>query len=381
MRYIFLISVFFFSLSTIPSPAEAEARKDIPAMLREAAGYASAERYDDALNILKEAHDADPENVEIDLARIRILSWKGDYASAQAALDRIYEPNKDNADVQLMQGYLFYYQGRNDEAIKLFNQILSRYPDYADARDGLSLARNKTESPEYRWQIDAGYEYSSFSRRPQPAWNQKFLQINHFLNNRKTALHGRITSYDQFKNIDSEYEAGIDHNFLPWLTAYLYSAFSPEADFRPDWRLAAGGAIRLNRPRQDLPVIWMTLDTRRDLYDDTDVLSINPGLRIEPMDGWAISAKAISVDQKDAKRVYGHEFRLDGQMKEGLRFTLGFADAPETVAGVTVDTKTYFGGIAADIGEAHTVRLNYAHDDRDNSWKRDVINVSISYRF
>lgn len=237
------------------------------------------------------------------------------------------------------------------------------------------------EEAEPKWQADTGLQLSDFSRSAQPDWNQEFTQLTRFFNGRKTALHGKITRYDQFSNIDSEYEIGVDQVFAPRFNGYLYVAAAPDADFRPEWKAMGGGSVRLDNPAWQWWPVWMTLDGRYEDYNNTEATTLNPGLRIEPADRWAIAARAISIKQPDEKRVYGFDLRLDGKIAEDLRFYAGYADAPETVAGITVDTQTYFTGIAYDITPAHTLRLGYTHDDRENSYIRQVFDVSLSYSF
>lgn len=206
------------------------------------------------------------------------------------------------------------------------------------------------------------------------------MQVTRFLENQRTAVHGKVARHEQFTNVDTEFEAGVDHAFAPHLVSYAYGHISPGADFRPQERIAGGGAVRLLHAQDGLPV-WATLDARYDRYAALSVLNANPGLRIEPVDGWSVAARLITVDQENAKRLYGTDYRLDGTLSESARFFVGYADAPETQAAVTVDTKTYFGGVAMDITPQTVLRLSYAQDDRENSYIRRVVNASVGYRF
>ena len=56
-------------------------------------------------------------------------------------------------------------------------------------------------------------------------------------------------------------------------------------------------------------------------------------------------------------------------------------EEPETVAAVTVDTQTWFGGVALELTPQATLHIGYTRDDRENSYIRQVVNASISYRF
>lgn len=345
---------------------------------------ASKKQYDEALALLEKSEQEHPGNVELTLAIARVLSWQGRHNDAEQKLTQLDAQYDNNADVMLLRGNLAYYRGDYKTAETLYNDILSHHPDYTDAREGLARIEKARAAPasqqEYQWQLDMGYEHSGFSRVNQPSWNQEFVQITHFAT-RDTAMHGKVTRYEQFTNVDSEYELGVDHRFADYATAYIYGAVTPGADFRPESRVAGGGMLRVVNAEDALLPVWVTLDSRYDMYDAVDVLNVNPGVRVEPYDGWAVSFKKISVDADNAKRVYGEDYRLDGTIIDGVRFYTGFSDAPETVAAVTVNTRTWYGGVAWDVRDDIMLRAGYTHDDRDNSYIRKVINASVSYRF
>lgn len=377
------IGIFLLALSfSFGAPALAE--DSVDKTLAQARALAATEEYDDSLATLQAAQKSYPDDPELRMAIARTLGWQRKFSQAQDELDRLSPAQRENPDARLIQGYLYYYQKDFGRADAIFSDILASYPDYADAAAGRELvqrAQQGSAEKSYDWQADFGYEYSRFTRRKQSAWNQEFVQLTHFMDGSRTAVHGKITRYDQFTNLDSEYEAGVDHAFSPRFNAYLYGAVSPNADFRPDWRVMTGGAYRAWTASDEVPALWVTLDMRRDEYEDTNALNLNPGLRVEPRDGWAVAAKAISVDQEDEKRVYGYELRLDGTLTPGWRFTAGYADAPETEAGVTVDTQSVYGAMSVDLTPAHVLRFGYARDDRENSYIRHIYNASFSYKF
>ncbi len=394
MRYLPLAVLLFAASAASAMPVEDA--------LKQSRKLAAAKKYDQALSVLKQAEKEHPEDLEVKLATVRVLSWQGKYSAAEARLAKLKHKDDANADVQLLRGNLAYYRKNYAAAEHYYRTILAEHPEYTDAKAALARVEKAKAPPvivpkaheshaaavgtpavssPHNWQLDVGYEHSSFSRVHQPSWNQEFAQLNRFFNDRATAVHGKITRYDQFSNIDTEYEVGADHRFAEYLNGYVYGAFSPSADFRPERRAGAGGMIRVVNPH-DLPVpIWLTLDSRYDIYSTVKVVDINPGIRIEPVNGWAIAARKISVDADNAKRVYGEDYRLDGTVIDTLRFYVGLADAPETEAAVTVNTKTYYGGIAWDMNDDMTLRLGYTHDDRENSYVREVVNASVSSRF
>lgn len=372
----FILLIYTDSLAASPSA---------DSYIKQSRELAAQQHYEEALTLLDKAQKDYPDNVEIKITIARILSWQGNYEAAEKKIEQLGTKADNNADVMLLEASLAYYQQDYDTAILLYQNILATYPDYEDARKGLERIKRvqqlEAESSGYKWQMDIGYEHSNFARRNQPAWDQEFLQLTRFINNRKTAIHGMVIRYDQFRNVDTEFAAGINHSFTNYLNGYISGAVTPVADFRPKRRIAGGGAARIIHASDISIPVWITLDTRYDMYEESNVLNVNPGIRVEPFAGWAVASRMITVDQDGARITYGRDYRLDGTVTDKLRFYVGYADAPETVAAITVKTKTYFGGIILDIRPDTTLRLGYAHDDRENSYIRQVANASISYRF
>ena len=334
-------------------------------------------------NIAEYAAIQQTKDTEALLDEARLFSRQGEYDLAQNKLDQIPESDWQNPDVQIVQAYLFYYQGNYKPATDLFQNILNNYPEYTDAAEGLSLierAQSAESTDKKRWSVTAGTEISRFSRSNQDSWNQNFIELSRLLENDKTVLRGKVTRYDQFNNIDSEYELGVDHYLNDRSYFYGQLALSPDANFRPDLMASASGEYRLTKT-STTPAIFGTLYMRYSNYSNTDVTSLKPGIRLSPIDGWGLSLRSIIIDQDDEKRTYGQEYRLDGQARDDLRFYLGYADAPETEAGVVVNTKSYFGGIAYDFNTDYTLRLGYAHDDRQDAYIRKIYNASLQYRF
>jgi YaiO family outer membrane protein len=352
---------------------------------------AEQKKYGAALELLKKALAESPEDGELMLARIRVLDWAGKYREAEAALNALPQAQQTNPDAMLLRGSVAYHQGHFATAEKHYAAILTQHPDYQDARDGLLRAQKATRAARVAaakpaaaqeaflpWQVDTGLELSQFSRRSQTNWNQEFLQLTHFLDARKTALHGKLTRYDQFNARDAEVELGADHQFSPTVNGYAALSLVSHANFRPRNRVAGGGAMRV---MDSTTPLWATIDARYDTYADTRVLNLNPGLKLDVADGWSVAGRRIIVDQSSERKAYGWDGRLDGTVTDGLRFYAGYASAPDTVAGVTVDTTTWFGGAAYDVTPVNTLRVGYARDDRQNSYIRDIYNASISYRF
>ncbi len=349
----------------------------------------AGQKYEEALVLLQNALAEHPGDGEIQFAIIRVLSWQGNYDAAEKRILALDPKFAGNADLLLLRANLAAYRGDHANAIALYREVLARAPDYEDAKAGLervlkaqaaytqiSKFKEPEAEPFLAWQVDSGFEFNEFSRVDQTGWNQEFLQLTRFFDERKTAIHGKFTRYDQFSSSDVEYELGIDHIVSDKLSLYASGTVGIDTDFRPDFWVAGGGALKL----AGIPA-WATLDARHDTYEDTSILTAKLGLRLEPVAGWSIAARVIALDPEDSGRLYGKDFRLDGTLTDTFRFHAGYADVPETVAAVTVDTQTWFGGITLELTPETTLRLGYARDNRENSYIRQVVSASVSYRF
>lgn len=368
-----------------PVPPHEVATVSVEDALIKSRKLAAEQKYSDALVLLQKTTETHPNDIELKLSIVRVMCWQGNFQDAENVLNNLDEKHNTNPGVIILHANLAYYKHDYVSAIALYKKILAEHPDYEDAKTGLADAEKALNSPEnqhYRWQADAGYEHSSFSRVDMPRWNQEFTQITHFLDDNQTAIHARITRYDQFSNIDSEFEAGINHRFFDYLSAYAFSDVAPEATFRPNYAFASGGAIRIIKPGKiALPPVWLTIDSNYNLYSSNYVAGVNTGLSIGLWDGWSVAGKIVATQPEASKRIYGKSIRLDGIITSKWRFHVGYSNAPDTENGITVNTKTYYGGIATDITPQVTLRVDYAHDNRQDSYIRQGISTSVSYRF
>ncbi|MDD3287385.1 MAG: YaiO family outer membrane beta-barrel protein [Alphaproteobacteria bacterium] len=357
---------------------------DASDLLTKGVELATQQHFTEAIVILKQAQDKQPANADITLAIARTYSWQGAYDKADKILNSLPLSEQSSPDAMFLKANLAYYREDYDRAEKLFESILSETPDNAEAKDGLNKVKRaiKAASSGFSWQADIGHEISNFDRVHQPGWNHSFLQITHFTKNKEWAFHGAWHRYEQYRQRDANIEIGADHRFSKRASGYIWGAITPEANFKPEETLSIGGTIRLDDPSTNWPVaVLATADTKFDQYSSTNSLTLNPGLRLEPYDGWAISSRMISVTPKNTDTLYGWDCRFDGAPLDDLRFYAGLADAPETENNATVSTKTIFGGATVDMTSRTSFRLSYARDDRDNSYIRHIYNVSASFRF
>ena len=343
-----------------------------------ARALAEARRYDEALSVLRTAQAAAPNDIDLGLATARVLSWKGDYRAADAQLDQLPQ---SNAETLTIRGNLAYYRSDLVRAKAIYTAALAITPDFAEARDGLQRvdAALAEQGKAPRWQTDIGAEHSGFSNPALPDWNQQFVHVTRLMNGGKQAVHLRLTRYDQFGLNDGEAELGFAARLTDRLDVYGAAGVATEAAFRPESRFALGGAYRAHKGSWG--GVWLTFDGRHDRYPAITVNSGALGVRVTGNNGLGIASRLIRVDQGDGNPMTGYDVRIDGQINDRLRVHAGFADAPETVAAITIVTRSIFAGVTWDINPKTTLRAGYGRDDRANTYVRQGLNVTLSRRF
>lgn len=368
---------------------------------------ARAGRHAEALAAVDSALAENPGAFEPRLLRARIFSWQGLYAAADTALNALEHEDPAQTEVTLARAYLRYYEGRHAEATVAFRALLAVDTGNADAREGLRLverARAAGAPPGRRpvWRVDAGGDYSTFTRRAPEDWNGQFIQLARRLESPgvekagAAMVHARVERYARYGLTDWAFEAGATREFLPSLRGAFAAGWSPDATFRPAWRLAADGEWRawaVRDPAGTQLAVWLTAGGRHEVYDAASFTGLLPGARMEWGRGWAVSTRASHIRENGGKAITGWMLRGDaltgspalGPLRPDARFTIGIADAPETesFAGATrtVSTFTVFAGTGFDFVGDWGLNLGYARDDREGAWVRHVVSVGVSHVF
>ncbi len=388
MRGLLLASGCGLLLGTA-APAFSASPHAAEAALDSARTHAVASRFDAALAWIDTVLAETPRDPEARLLRARILSWDGRHALAEAELNALLLENPENVDAWLAMGYLLYYQGRLESAEAVFGALVASDAENMDAREALErvlAAREAPPSP--RWRVDAGVEYSTFTRQERDDWNHEFVQLARLFESGPSSVHLRFDRHDQFGLADHALEVGASRNFTPRTYAIAAAGKTFTPDFRPDWKLAGeAGHLALERdaathPR--MPAVWLLFNARYDAYSSVEILGLMPGVRLDWRAGWGLMARVARVQEIGGDALHGWSLRIDGPgdaLHRALRWHAGYADAPETVREITISTRTVFLGAAVDLGETMTLNLGYARDDRENAYIRHAVNTGISRRF
>lgn len=327
-------------------------------------------------------------------------------AEAARLLEPIVAADPTNSDAQVQLGYAYLALGRLDEADAAFGAALKVAPDYADARLGLARVAQRrgdragalaaleaigsgnaeadalraqiaAEPAALRWAFDVDGSYA-FVDGPQPDWKELDVQLRHTISER-TAVAARAEIANRFDNTDVYLEGLVDQVLGDGVRGYLLFGGTPDADFRPQWQIGAGGSVRVTSGGS---ATVLTLDLRHAEYVSGNVQTVNPGIEQYFADGRAwITARWINVFDDFSGHQSGYLLRGDVQPSDGLRLFAGYSNAPDTEEGVVIDTRSFFGGAVVDLGSNMTARVSASFEDTEAGADRTQVGLGLGWRF
>lgn len=365
------------------------APENVDVLLRLVQVRGHLQEYGAALAAIDRGLAVDPDNTDLRLARARVLGWAGRYDEAQRTVDAVIAQQPKNAEAYATKGRIEFYQGRLAAADAGFAAALRLEPGNAEAMAGradVAEARKASAANAgkrvRRWRIDVGYVHSEFSRLNFEDWREGFIRVERRWPSR-TALSVRADTSNRFGTTETAVGAGIAQHFNPGLYGYLEGSVAPSADFLPRWTVTAGGSVRVAEDLGPFGPLLLTAALRHRSYATDDIQNVDPGIELYGFDGrvW-LTAKWINAFDRDAgSRLAGWYGRADWQAASPIRLFAGLSDAPETEGGITVDTRSAFGGLAVDLTPGVRLNADVAREDRENSYIRNVYGVSLTLQY
>ncbi len=284
---------------------------------------------------------------------------------------RVLTARPEDVDARLNLALALMAAGRLDDAATELDIILAQTPDYADARmarDRLTLLRRDRAD----WRLDISTAYSDLSQGLDP-WREATVTLS-----RRTAdgtVSGTIEHVERFDRTDTYVEVRLDRA-VGRGTVYGALGGTPDADFRPEIALRAGGQMPVG-----IRGLATTLDAGLARYAVGTVTTLQPGFEYTSSGGTMIlGGRWINVwDERDTYRS-GYSLRAVLAIQPSLRLRAGFADAPESSDGTTVDVRSTSLGMEVDVTERLTLRLNGLKEER-TAYDRDEITLGFGVRF
>lgn len=322
-------------------------------------------------------------------------------ADAIPRLEQVLALRPDHVDARLNLGLALMALGRLDEAERALLEVTRQAPGYTDAWIGLarieqrrgdlaSARRLAAEAarldpgnaevgslqtalaPPPPWRVDVSAARSRLSAG-LPDWTEARVSASRSLGGGWSA-GAAVEVTERFTNTDVYLEARLDRAFGD-SAVYLALGGAPDADYRPEIALTTGGRMRLTDH------IAATLDASVARYPTGTVTGLHPGVRVSLPGGQVqLSARWINVRDENGARRSGYSAAARWQATDRIAFRAGYADAPESSEGATVDVKAWTLGADLAATERVTVRLGLLSEDR-GSYDRDEVSLGLGWRF
>ncbi|KQY91320.1 YaiO family outer membrane beta-barrel protein [Brevundimonas sp. Root1423] len=322
-------------------------------------------------------------------------------ADAVPKLEQVLAARPDDVDARLNLGLALLALGRLDDAEAAFRTVLDRSPGYADAwiglarveqrRGNLGAARNMAAEarrvapdsqdvlslqaalkPAPVWRADIHTARSRLSNGLAD-WTETRLSIARRLDS-TSSIALAVEATERFGNEDVYLEARLD-KFVEGRSGYIAVGGAPDADYRPEIGVAAGGRIDLDA------VVALTVDGSVARYRTGTVTNLHPGLALDlAADRVQLSARWINVWDEQGEYRNGYAAQARWQTTDQLALRMGYADAPETTNGVTVDVSAWNVGAEVALTDRLALRVGYLSEDRD-AYDREELSVGLGWRF
>ena len=337
---------------------------------------ASQKQYSQALSLLSAQPQLEQTKYEHRFLKARILSWSGDYTSARRELNSLLVEHPGNPDVQLVLGNVEFYQGNLDAAEAQYTKVITKYPNYTDARTGLANVQKARANGPKKWRIDGGIGGSNFDESEIPEWDDQFLRVEYTPG--PFSYHGSIQRYRRFGNTDVQFKAGIADAQKGGWDWGLEAGITPSGDFRPNFSL--GGRLGHAIETESGLVLYPTTSYRFDEYSTGDIHTIQPELTAYLESGTILTGRLIGTFQEVGDDNVGWLIEGRQPVTDRLQLRAGYAQAPEDINGFAITTKSLFGGVTYSVRDDLDLHLNLSRDDREDSFVRESANVSFTYK-
>jgi YaiO family outer membrane protein len=327
-----------------------------------------------AARILREVVAQEPNNSDAHLQLGLALLGAGELGAAEASLRRTLEiaPGYDDARIGLAR--IRQQRGDRQGALLALEPVSPANSDAAGLRSQLAAGPAKSA---YRGQINVDGSYSALEG-DQPDWREGTVQLRYRLSD-DTALSGAVEAARRFGKTDVYGEARLDQSVSAGTSFYLSAGGTPDADFRPEWQIGAGGSARV---RGGPNPTALTLDARQAHYRAGDIQTVAPGVEQYLANGKAwLTGRWINIFDETGKHHGGWLARGDVMAADRLRLFAGAADAPDVSEGIVLETFSLFGGLSYNLTARSTLRMSVAHEDRQTGSDRLQVGLGMGWRF
>ena len=334
-----LVSIFASPLVPVAFAQEAGSADSLRIAARDEAAQGNLTQ---AERLIDQALALEPANLDLQIARANILLWSGDTQAAQMQADAVRSINPS-------------YPGLAE-----FDAVILRQSQGNGAARLLSVS------------AAVGVADLKFASGREAQWENAVV----------AAAFGQRDGTVFVAEIDAERREQTDVRFSARATTrtrsgayYVGAGITPDAAFRDDWRIVAGGDTGLAQDLQG------SIDLRLAHFDSGVFTAVEPGLTYQLSPGLNAGGRMINLFDNDGQYRVGAALRLDYQPSDDGTLFVGAARYPDTEAGVTQTLQAYSIGGAWTIDQRVRLRLAAAEETRKDTYRNRSVNLGLEFRF
>lgn len=332
-------------------------------------------RYDEARRSLEQLLAVNPDDPDLLRRLASVSAAQGDLTQAQEQIDRALTLAPDDLDIQLARANILLWRGQRAAAQVQADAIAARAPDYPEL--DLLQARLAEDAARSRVRVTAlfmggGISDIDFDNRDGESWSSQTASLGLALS-RDTGASIAVER-EQRATTDVRFSTRFDHR-LGTSSVYVSGSVVPDADFRENWSIGAGGEIALTGRATAL------LDIRYADYRDEGVFSAQPGLRYAFDDQTSVTLRAINLfgDRDDFR--FGGSLQLDYRPENRVGGFAVAASYPDVEAGDVRQLRSGAIGVVIPLAERVTLTTVGAYEDREDSYRRLSGTLVLGFRF
>lgn len=370
------------------------------------------ERFLEAQQTIETALQRYPDDVSLQLARARILSYQGIYDQAITAADTVIASQPDNNDALNLRARIYYYQSRHRLSADDYNAVLARDPDNLEAVIGLydvALARGDDEqadswldraqalAPDHidvrtRQQrlstpvqrphlLTLSSGLSDFNRSGISRWHDRAVDYRFTRDSGdEIILHGEHAH--RFGSHDTLLEAGYRFARPGTVPIEIAAGYTGDDEFLPQRRLRLSALFNVMQASENIGATTLGVNLYHSRYRTGDVqrLSLDFTHYLLSANAWLTPGLGVVRDERgdrDLSWSLGAHWQASNRLRVGYDYT----DAPETENSVTTQTWSQHVYGVYQLNDGLNLRLDYSNNERELSYTREALSLSLQFRF
>ena len=299
----------------------------------------------------------------------------GRLSVALATIERARELEPDDLDIRLARARILNWSGRRDEARAEADSVAARdaaYPELAEIRAMIAAAASPVIARRAGLAASVGLASVDLAGGEQ-LWTS--FAATGFVPLGTRATLSATAEVEARRQTDTRLSLRLDRRVGAG-EAYATVSATPDADFRERVGVAGGVVYPIGG------IIDARFDLRHFRYNGVSVTVAEPGVRLRLAGGKLIvSARWINLFRSDDGHRQGVAVRSDWQVGGDRIVFAGAASYPDTEAGVTRQVRAIYAGAVIPASDRLSFRLTGEYEHRVASYTRRGLTIGVVWRF